>query len=242
MDVVPVCPPTFERSSVVFCDKKHFVSSSLTFYESLLRQAATPFGILVTLDLAVPFTFSVLMCEIFCDNVFEAKLSLSPRSNFFQTTRQRSFKMNRWSLKWDVLSTRGKLVAKLQQLQLYGNTVVVRKSSTVADRTTTITTIWKLGFSVVGKLRQYSCWFLIWRKWLIRVGWTTIGTNSFENLWKTQIITYTVISVRLIIKHQSHKNLHEAVDFKFAVCYIIYFVNYIISHVILLYSLILKWL
>ena len=108
-----------------------YVSSTLSFYESLLKQAATSFGILaVIFDLIVPSTFSVLMWGIFYDNVFEAKLWLSPRSNFFQTTRQRSFNINRRSLNRDFLGTRRKSMPKLQQLQLYGYTNVAMETIT----------------------------------------------------------------------------------------------------------------
>ena len=40
-------------------------------------------------------------------------------------------------------------MAKLLQLQLYGNTIVVIESATVADRTATITTVRKPGFITV---------------------------------------------------------------------------------------------
>ena len=123
MEVNRVYWATFQRSSVVFCDEKPInLYFFLIFCESLLRQAAKPFGIiLVTFHLTVPSTFSVLMRGIFYEKVSEAKLWFTPWSNFFQTTCWRSFDINRWSLNRDVLSTWRKLVAKLQQLQLYGN-------------------------------------------------------------------------------------------------------------------------
>ena len=57
-------PPPSKGVRLYFVAKKQsfHVSTSLIFCESLLRQAAIPFGIaLVTLDLSVLFTFSVLM-------------------------------------------------------------------------------------------------------------------------------------------------------------------------------------
>ena len=115
------------------------IPSSLIFCESLLKQAATPFGIApVTFDLTVPFTFSVLMWGIFYDNASKQNCGSHPSLIFFQTTRLHSFNMNSRSLNREV--------AKLQQLQLYRNTIVVRESQTVADWTT-ITTIWKPGFT-----------------------------------------------------------------------------------------------
>ena len=59
-------------------------------------------------------------------------------STVYQTTRKRSFNIHRWSLKRDVLSISGTSETKLQQLQLYKNTIVVRESATAADWTTTI--------------------------------------------------------------------------------------------------------
>ena len=65
MDVACVHSATFQRSSGCVLQIKaqnQFVSSSLIFCESLLRQAATPFCIVpVTFDLTVVSTFSVLM-------------------------------------------------------------------------------------------------------------------------------------------------------------------------------------
>ena len=117
------------------CDKKAiiYVSSSFMFCKSLLWQAPTPLGIVpVTLDLTMGSTFSILMWGIVYDNVSEAKLWLSPRSNILRTTRWRSFNINRRSLNRDVLRSRGKSVAKFRQLQLHGNTTVMREA-TVAD-------------------------------------------------------------------------------------------------------------
>ena len=73
IDVARAYPTTFQRSSFVSCEKKStesiYASPSLIFCKSLLRQAATPFGIVpVTFDLTVPSTFSVLMWGIFYDN------------------------------------------------------------------------------------------------------------------------------------------------------------------------------
>ena len=65
MDVARVYPAIFQRSSVVFAKKSTesiYVSFSLIFCESFLRQAVTLFGIVpVAFDLTVPSTFSVLM-------------------------------------------------------------------------------------------------------------------------------------------------------------------------------------
>ena len=56
--------PPSKNCWLYFATKKQsfYVSSSFMFCESLLRQAATPFGIVLeTFDLTVRSTFSVLM-------------------------------------------------------------------------------------------------------------------------------------------------------------------------------------
>ena len=50
---------------------------------------------------------------------------------FSQITRQRIFNINRRSLNRDALSPRGKSMPKLQQLQLYGNTIAAKR---IGDR------------------------------------------------------------------------------------------------------------
>ena len=59
------------------------------FCESLVRQTATPFGIvLVTFDLTMSSTFGVLMKGTFYDSLFEVKIVAFAQ---FRTTGQRRF-------------------------------------------------------------------------------------------------------------------------------------------------------
>ena len=56
LDVAWVYPATFQRSLCLFCNKKAiiYISSSFMFCKSLLKQAATPSGMVtVTFDLTV---------------------------------------------------------------------------------------------------------------------------------------------------------------------------------------------
>ena len=106
-----------------------YVSSSLIFCESLLRQVATPFCN-CTCSLRLNCAISVLMWGIFYDNVFEAKLCVSPRCNF-QSTWKSSFNVSQRLVNRGVLSTRRESTPKLQP---YENTIVVMKSLTELQR------------------------------------------------------------------------------------------------------------